>query len=141
MPNHAAQSVDRRFVEEVLNGHNLGVLPELVTDDFTEENPVPGQGPGREGLRDFLQQMFTAFPDLQWTVEQMVADDDMVMAWSTWQGTHLGAFLGIPPTGNRVSVEAWTRDVFRDGKISSSRILMDNLALLQQLGVTPAAGA
>lgn len=141
MPNHAAQSVDRRFVEEVLNGRNLDVLPELLTDDFTEENPVPGQGPGRDGLRDFLQQMFTAFPDLQWTVEQMVSDDDTVMSLSTWQGTHLGAFLGIPPTGNRVSVEAWTRDVLRNGKISSSRILMDNLALLQQLGATPAAGA
>ncbi|GAA2746884.1 hypothetical protein GCM10009868_34080 [Terrabacter aerolatus] len=141
MPRPEGAAVPVRFVEEVLNGHNLDVIPDLVSDDFVEENPPPGQGPGRDGLRDFLGQLFTAFPDLEWTVEQMVADGEAVMAWSTWKGTHRDAFLGIPPTGTRVTVEAWTRDVVHDGRIVSSRILMDNLALLQQLGAIPAVAS
>ena len=131
------RAIDLRFVDEVLNGHNLDVLPELVAEDFVEQNPPPGQGPGREGLRQFLAQMFEAFPDLRWRVEETVAEENRVAAWSTWEGTHRGTFLGVPPTGRSVSVEAWTIDYFRDGKLAESRIIMDVMGLMQQLGVVP----
>ena len=137
MDTHPAKSVDLRFLEEVLNAHRLEALPDIVADDFIEENPVSGQGPGRDGLRDFLEHMFTAFPDVHWSVGHMVAEGDTVMTWGTWHGTHLGTFLGIPPTGRRVNVEAWTKDVIRDDRISTSRIIMDNLGLLRQLGALP----
>jgi steroid delta-isomerase-like uncharacterized protein len=129
------KAIDRRFASEVLNGHNLDVLPELVAEDFVEENPVPGQGPGRQGLRDFLALMIAAFPDLTWNVEVEVAEGDTVAARSTWEGTHRGSFMGIAPTGRRVRVEAWTMDRFRNGKMFRSRIIMDSLGLMQQLGV------
>jgi steroid delta-isomerase-like uncharacterized protein len=133
---------DLRFVEEVLNQHNLDVLPDLVAEDFLEQNPPPGQGPGREGLRQFLAQMFEAFPDLRWRVEEMVAEGDRVAAWSTWTGTHRGTFFGVPPTGRSVSVESWTIDYFRDGMLTESRIIMDVMGLMQQLGAIPGpAGA
>jgi steroid delta-isomerase-like uncharacterized protein len=131
------KALDRRFASEVLDGHNLDVLPDLVAEDFVEENPVPGQGPGREGLRDFLAAMIAAFPDLTWKMEVEVAEGDVVAARSTWGGTHRGTFMGIEATGRRVSVEAWTMDQFRDGKIARSRIIMDALGLLRQLGVVP----
>lgn len=137
MSTEPSKAVGLRFVNEVLNARNIDVLTEVMSDDFTEENPPPGQGPGRDGLRDFLADMFTAFPDLEWTIEQMVAEDDLVMSWGTWRGTHQGSFLGIPPTGRQLIVEAWVRDVIRDGKICSSRILMDSLSLMQQLGAIP----
>jgi steroid delta-isomerase-like uncharacterized protein len=133
---------DLRFVEEVLNQHHLDVLPDLVAEDFLEQNPPPGQGPGREGLRQFLAQMFEAFPDLRWRVEEMVAEGDRVAAWSTWTGTHRGTFFGVPPTGRSVSVESWTIDYFRDGMLTESRIIMDVMGLMQQLGAIPGpAGA
>jgi steroid delta-isomerase-like uncharacterized protein len=128
------KAIDLRFVEEVLNQHDLDVLPELVAEDFVEQNPPPGQGPGREGLRQFLAQMFEAFPDLRWRVEEMVAEGDRVAAWSTWTGTHRGMFFGVPPSGRSVSVEAWTIDYVRDGKLAESRIIMDVMGLMQQLG-------
>jgi steroid delta-isomerase-like uncharacterized protein len=131
------KAIDRRFANEVLNGHNLDVLPDLVAEDFVEQNPPLGQGPGREGLRQFLAQMFEAFPDLRWRVEEMVAEGDRVAAWSTWEGTHRGTFLGVPPTGRSVSVEAWTIDHVRDGKVAESRIIMDVMGLMQQLGAIP----
>jgi steroid delta-isomerase-like uncharacterized protein len=131
------KATDLRFATEVLTGHNLDVLSELVAEDFIEQNPPPGQGPGREGLRQFLRQMFDAFPDLSWRVEKMVAEGDSVASWSTWEGTHRGPFMGIPATGRTVSVEAWTMDHFRDGKVAESRIIMDTMGLMQQLGVVP----
>jgi steroid delta-isomerase-like uncharacterized protein len=79
--------------------------------------------------------MFEAFPDLRWRMEETVAEENRVAAWSTWEGTHRGTFLGVPPTGRSVSVEAWTIDYLRDGKLAESRILMDVMGLMQQLGV------
>lgn len=129
---------DREFARVVLNDHQLDQLDRFVHEDFVEENPPPGQGPGRDGLREFLRAFQTAFPDLTWTVQNLIAQDDTVAAWSVWEGTHSGEFMGIPATGRRVSVEAWTFDRFRDGRMASSRIIMDQFGLLQQLGVVAA---
>ena len=129
--------IDYSFAAQVLTEHDLDMLPTFVHEDFVEQNPPPGQGPGREGLREFLEKMFTAFPDLNWTVHDAVADGDTVAAWSTWEGTHKGEFFGIGPTGRQVRVEAWTFDYFRDGKIAESRIIMDTMGLMQQLGALP----
>ena len=126
-----------RFADEVLSQHNLDVLPELVAEDFVEQNPAPGQGPGRDGLRDFLGAMFEAFPDLEWQPQEMVAEGDRLATWSIWTGTHAGTFLGVPATGRKVSVEAWTLDRFRDGLMVESRIIMDVMGLMLQLGAVP----
>lgn len=138
MSAEANAEQDREFARVVLNDHQLDQLDRFVHEDFVEENPPPGQGPGRDGLRDFLRAFETAFPDLTWTVQNLIAQDDTVAAWSVWEGTHSGEFMGIPATGRRVSVEAWTFDRFRDGRMASSRIIMDQFGLLQQLGVVPA---
>lgn len=127
----------RRFAQAVLTEHRLDQLELFVHEDFVEDNPVPGQPPGREGLREFLGAMFAAFPDLNWVVQEMAAQDNTVAAWLVWEGTHTAEFMGIPATGRRVSVEAWVFDRYRDGRIVSSRIIMDQLGLLQQLGVIP----
>jgi steroid delta-isomerase-like uncharacterized protein len=132
------KAIDVRFAAEVLSGHNVDALPEFVHEDFVEQNPVPGQGPGRDGLRDFLALFFAAFPDLIWTVQDAVAEGDTVAAWSIWKGTHQGDFFGVAATGRHVRVEAWTFDYFRDGKMAESRIIMDVMGLMQQLGVVPA---
>jgi steroid delta-isomerase-like uncharacterized protein len=132
------KAIERRFTTEVLNEHNLNVLSELVAEDFKEQNPAPGQGAGREGLRHFLAQMIEAFPDMSWGTEEEVAEGDRVAGWGFWSGTDRGTFMGIPATGRTVSVEYWNMDHFRDGKIAESRIIMDVMGLLQQLGVVSA---
>jgi steroid delta-isomerase-like uncharacterized protein len=128
---------DIAFARVVLNDHRLDQIATYVRSDFVEENPAPGQGPGRDGLRDFLSSFLAAFPDVTWTVQETVAQGDTVAAWSVWEGRHDGEFMGIPATGRRVSVEAWTFDRFRDGGMASSRILMDQFGLLRQLGAIP----
>lgn len=88
-------------------------------------------------LADVLVGMFAGFPDLRWTFHDTVVEDDRIMAFSTWTGTHLGPFLGIPAIGRRVTVEAWTLDRYRDGQMTESRIVMDVAGGLGQLGVLP----
>jgi steroid delta-isomerase-like uncharacterized protein len=129
-----------RFMDEVLNKKNLAVTDEIAVEDFVELDPLPGQGPGREGLKQILAVLFAAFPDQQWTLEEQAAEGEKVWSRFTWRGTHRGEFMGIPPTGRAVAVKGMVIDRFVDGKWTESRILMDNLGMMQQLGVIPAPG-
>ena len=140
--NADVRALLHRFIDEVINGRDLDrALTELVAEDFVEQNPLPGQGPGRAGLGDVLAGMFAGFPDLRWDVQETVVEADRVASVSFWTGTHQGEFLGIPATGRSVRVEAWTLDRFRVGQLTESRILMDVIGLLTQLGAIPAPAA
>jgi steroid delta-isomerase-like uncharacterized protein len=85
--------------------------------------------------------MFTAFPDLRWTLRDTIAEGDRIMTLSTWTGTHRASFIGIPATGRTVSVKSWTLDRYRDGQLAESRIIMDVAGMLMQLGVVPTPAA
>jgi steroid delta-isomerase-like uncharacterized protein len=128
----------RRFVEETINRRNLDALNELVAENFVEQVPFPGQGPGRDGLRYAIGMFLSAFPDIQWIVDEQIAEGEKVVSRFTWTGTHRGEFLGIPPKGKRVKVWGVVMDVVRDGMLSESRIIMDTMGLLQQLGAISA---
>ena len=125
------------FIEEVINKQNLNATNNLVSEDFTEHVPFPGQGPGREGLKFVLNSMFLGFPDMKWKVDEQIAEGEKVVSRFTWTGTHKGEFMGIPPTNKKVEVWGVVIDVVRNGLFSESRIIMDSVGLLQQLGVMP----
>jgi predicted ester cyclase len=84
--------------------------------------------------------LFAAFPDQLWTLEEQAAEGEKVWSGFTWRVTHRGEFMGIPPTGRAVAVKGMVIDRFVDGKWTESRILMDNLGMMQQLGVIPEPG-
>jgi steroid delta-isomerase-like uncharacterized protein len=133
------QAIDR-LTNDVLTQHHLDMLDTIFHADYIEADPPPGMGPGVEGLRQWLAAWFAAFPDVRWTVEEQIANDDQIWTRSTWTGTHKGEFFGVPATGREVAVAAWTIDRFTDGKIAHSRLIMDVLSLMQQLGVIPTPG-
>jgi steroid delta-isomerase-like uncharacterized protein len=128
-----------KFLEEVINQNRMDLADDLVVEDFVELDPLPGQRQGREGLKGVLAMMQAAFPDIHWAVEEMVAEGDTVVTRFTWTGTHRGVFLGVPATGRNVSVKGVVIDQLADGKMSKSRILMDSLGMMQQLGVMSSA--
>ena len=134
------KAVIRKFLDEVINQNRMDRATDLVEEDFVELDPLPGQRQGREGLKAVLAMMRTAFPDIHWVVEEMVAEGDKVVTRFTWTGTHRGEFLGVPPTGRSVSVKGVVIDQLAGGKMSNSRMLMDSLGMLQQLGVVPSQG-
>ena len=121
----------------MLDSHNLDDLSEVMHEDFVEQVPAPGQGPGREGFRRYMQYMYTAFPDLSWRMVDQVSEDNKVASLHVWEGTHDGTYEGMAPTGRHVRVAAMTMDYLRDGKLAESRIVMDVVSLLQQLGAMP----
>jgi len=134
------KAVVSMFVEEVINQGRLERADDLVAVDFVELDPLGGQRQGREGLKEVIGQMRSAFPDIYWVLDEMVAEDDKVFSRFTWSGTHRGAFLGIPATGRDVRVTGMVIDRVADGKMAESRILMDRLSLMQQMGVIQTAG-
>jgi steroid delta-isomerase-like uncharacterized protein len=138
MAESGNKAVIGRFVEEVINQGRLEVADEIVAVDFVELDPLPGQRQGREGLKEVLGGMLAAFPDMHWVVEEMVAEGEKVVTRFTWTGTHRGTFLGIPATGKGVSVKGVVIDRLVGGLMTDSRILMDTMGMMQQLGVVPA---
>ncbi|MBV9468988.1 MAG: ester cyclase [Abitibacteriaceae bacterium] len=129
-----------RFTEQVLNNHNLAACDDLVAPDFVELDPFPGQEQGREGLKGVLAQMRSAFPDIHWSIEEQIAEADKVVTRFVWRGTHQGEFFGVPATGQQVAVPGVVIDRIVEGKMQDSRILMDTLSLMQQLGAVPPPG-
>ena len=133
------KAVIERFLNDVLNRGKLEMADEIVGKNFVELDPLPGQKQGREGLKEIVAMLRTAFPDMKWSVEEMIAAGEKVVTRFIWTGTHKGEFLGIPPTGRAVSVKGVVIDRIVGGKMTDSRILMDNFGMMQQLGVIPAA--
>ena len=127
----------KSFIDEVINRQNLDAIDKMVSENFIEHVPFPGQGPGREGLKFAIGSMHTGFPDMNWTMQEQIAEGEKVVSRVIWKGTHKGEFMGIPPTNKKVEVWGMVIDVVRDGLFSESRIIMDTVGLLQQLGVMP----
>ena len=138
MSTNDNKSVIKTFIEDVINQGRLDRADDIVIEDFVELDPLPGQAPGREGLKEVIRQMRSAFPDIRWTVDEMLAEGDKVFSRFTWSGTHEGAFLGVPATGRRITVKGMVIDRLVAGKMADSRILMDSLGMMQQLGALPA---
>lgn len=126
-----------RFIEEVLNQGRVDAAGRFFWEDIVEQVPFPGQGPGLAGLKDVLRGMRAAFPDMHWTVQEQIAEGDKVLSRFEWTGTHRGTFLGVPATDRPVTVWGMVIDRFEGGKIKDTRIIMDTLGLMRQLGVVP----
>ncbi|PKG53720.1 ester cyclase [Halomonas sp. MES3-P3E] len=125
------------FLDRVLTAGEISATGEYFHEDMVEEVPFPSQGPGLAGLMETLVELRTAFPDMRWRVEEQIAEDNRVLTRFVWEGTQRGAFLGIPPTHRAVSVWGMVIDQFEGEKVKSTRILMDTMGLMQQLGVLP----
>ncbi|MFO1475535.1 MAG: ester cyclase [Verrucomicrobiota bacterium] len=124
----------REFTDRVLNGGDVEAVGDYFREDMVEEVPFPGQGPGVNGLKDVLRGMRSAFPDMHWTIEEQIESDDKVVSRFTWTGTHRGDFLGVGTTGRRVNVWGVVIDRFVGDKVKSTRIIMDGLGLMAQMG-------
>jgi len=95
---------------------------------------------GREAPKQLTTVLRSAFPDFKATINDLIAEGDKVVIHMTWNGTQQGEFMGIPPTGKRISVGIF--DILRiaEGQIVEHWGLMDRMAMMQQLGVIPAPG-
>lgn len=132
--------VARRFYDEVINAGNVELVDELCTEDFVEhEEAFPGMTQDREGVKEFVRVMRTAFPDLHMTAESVLADDDRVIVRFRMTGTHDGDFMGMPATGRKVDLTGYDEARVVEGRATEHWGAMDGMKLMEQLGAAPAA--
>ncbi len=125
---------------EAWNTGNIDAVGGFVTVDYVRHDPNSPEVRGPEAEQRLVEMYRAAFPDLRFTVEHLVAEGDSVAARLTVRGTHRGELLGIPPTGNQVTLAVMELYRLADGKIAEQWVTMDALGLLQQLGAIPGPG-
>ena len=133
----ANKLVMRRFTE-FINTASEKLAVELISPDaifHVPGRPEPMRGP--TGYLAIIGMMREGFPDIQWTLEEMIAEGDMVAARFTMRGTHQGAFFGVPPTGKPIVVQAMNFYRLAGGQFVEERGQPDLLGLLQQIGAAP----
>ena len=140
MSTEANKTSARRFYDEVFNKKNRAAIDEFIDPNQVDHAAPPGTPGGLAGAKQTIGMYLTAFPDLHFTVEDMIAEGDKLVARLTVRGTQQGAFMGIPPTGKHVTVTAIDISRMAGGKSVEHWLEMDTLGMMQQLGVIPAPG-
>ncbi len=136
------KAIVRQFLDQVFSKRNLDVLNEFVASSFVYHEPPNVECRGAEEYKQYFGAVLAAYPDLQMSVEHMIAEGETVAARTTFRGTHTGdsPAFGIPPTGKQVVVPMITYSTFAEGKLVEIWNLVDSLGMLQQLGVIPPLG-
>jgi steroid delta-isomerase-like uncharacterized protein len=140
MPAEENKNVIRRAYEELWNGRRIDVVDEMVTEDFLNHAAPPGRQRGRQGLKDVVRMFEGAFPDFRYEVEEVIAEGEKVAVRDIFAGTHQGDFMGIPATGNRVTMEAIHIFRFDGGRMAEHWVARDDLGMMRQLGAIPTPG-
>jgi steroid delta-isomerase-like uncharacterized protein len=142
MSTDANKAIIRRYIEQV-NRRNDAVIDELVANDvmvstlLAVSDDASGPSVGRDVVRQRYRRNTTAFPDCQVTVEQLIAEGDIVVMHWTHRGTHMGDVLGVPATGREIRGAAISIYRIVDGKIAEMQALWDQSEIWQQLGLKP----
>jgi steroid delta-isomerase-like uncharacterized protein len=129
------KAIIRRLYEEAWNKRRLEVVDELISPSHALNDPVvSGSQTGPELYKQRVLELTTSFPDLRFTIEDIITEKGkLVVSWII-SGTHLSEFLDVPATGSKIFVEGITIHHITNGKILDSHARWDALGLLQQLG-------
>jgi steroid delta-isomerase-like uncharacterized protein len=133
----------RQLLEEAFGERDLDVLDELLADDFVGHAPSePGPGheaetQDRDRVAEEIERAHEGLADLEFTVNETIAEGNLVAARSTITGRHEGEFMGAPPTGEQVQFNAMNVFRIEDGDVAEDWALWDALTLMGQLGIAP----
>jgi predicted ester cyclase len=130
------EAVFRKLIEEGYSKGHLDVLTETFAADFVEHQAgiVP---PTVDGVRGSIAFLRAAFPDLTLTIEDSTALDDKTWARMVGRGTHLGPFMGMPPTGKSFEITVIDVCRYKNGKIIEHWGVADQFSLMRQIGALP----
>jgi predicted ester cyclase len=129
------QKMIERIPLEVINNNKFELIDEIYAPNYVEHTPQPGVPPTREGFKQTAMALKKAFPDLRYTIDDVVDGGDKIVHRLTASGTMKGDFAGMPATGKRAT---WTE--IHIGRVANGRLtehwgVIDQLSMLVQLGV------
>lgn len=127
------QEIYRRIIEAISHDDSYA-LERFISPDVIDHNAIPGQAAGLDGFKQWMASAKTSFPDLQGSVEDVIAEGDRVAARMTWHGTHRGDFVGVPPTNKRIAMTAFHHVRFALGQAAEWWGTADVFGALQQVG-------
>lgn len=130
------KGIARRAFEEVYGNRNPDAADEIYAPDFVDHDPAAPEEMtrGPDGVKQQAAMYSGAFPDIQMTVEEQIAEGDKVVTRWSAQGTHRGELMGVPASGNQVTVSGITIARLADGSIQEEWTNWDGLGLLDQIG-------
>ena len=135
------KAIARRHFEDLWNKGDLAVADEIYAATAVGHNPItPEHGGYPDCEKEAVLRDRTGFPDEHVTIEEQIAERDLVVTRWTSRGTHTGELMGLPPTGKQVTTTGIHIHRIIDGKIVEIWAMPDNLGFLQQLGVIPPLG-
>jgi steroid delta-isomerase-like uncharacterized protein len=137
VPNEDNKAIVHRIYEDCWNQGNLTLIDQLVAPQEVSHDPANPGFHGAEGTRRMIALYRQAFPDLHFALDDMIAEDDLVVARWTASGTHKGELQGIPVTNKRTSVPGITIYRVKDGKVEETWNNYDVLGMMQDLGLAP----
>lgn len=140
MSTEENKALIRRFVDEAQSQGNIGAVDQFLITDFVDHSALFGMPPTREGVKQLFTMLRTAFPDLHATIHDQIAEGNKVVTRKTLSGTHQGELMGIPATGKQVAIDVIDILQIAGGKITDHWTVVDQLGLMQQLGVIPPMG-
>lgn len=127
----------QRMVDEVVNQGKFEVVDELFDPSYVDHSAPPGAPPGLEGVKAVFGMFRAGFPDVHFTVDDMVADGDVVATLVHGEGTNTGPFMGMPPSNQHARWRSVGFFRVTDDKIVEHWGIPDLLGLLIQIGVIP----
>ena len=130
----------RRLMDDDISRGDETAAAEIVHSDFFDHTNPPGMQHGLEGHVAIVRLFRSIFPDLEWRIDDLIAEGDKVVARTTMRGTQQGDFFGIPPTGRRVEMTGVHVLRIADGMIIEHWGNNDDLGLMRQLGAIPTPG-
>lgn len=134
-PGDANKAAVLRLYHECLNEGKFEAADQLISPGFIVPGPDGGAGP--EGFKANALRLRAGFPDVHFTVHQLIAENERVALYWTWEGTHRGIFANVPPTGKRVRQEGMVIYRFEAGQVVEAKLVFDRLGVFQQLGAQP----
>src|SRR5215472_18091019 len=131
-----------RFVEELWNRRRLDVADAIFAKDCVTHQLRSGVAAdavprGPQPIKEHVAGWIASFPDLRFTIEQMLGEGDRVVMQLMMEGTHQGVWLGIPPSGKKMQIRMFTVHRMAQGKIVEDWVLVESLGIFQQLGIVP----
>ncbi len=139
MSTQENKSIARRYIEEIWSDGKLEAVHEIMNEGFLFHSPIR-ELEGLEAFKQFVSGIHATFPDINFKVDDLIAEEDKVLVCWTMTGTHTNEFMGISATGNHFTIPGTSVARFSEGRMAEISLYWDRLGLLEQLDAVPKPG-